>query len=84
MSINFKNILLILLIVSVVLLIPFSVESASVYGVEVKTYNAVIYTVVRIEAFGFARTQVYFFPENIDARNNLYAFANMFGGRLVG
>lgn len=74
-----KRIIAITLIVLVLLLVPFDSSSVDVYGCEITAYKAALYTVVRIEAFGFTRTKLYFFPSNFDANNNLKVSSEIVG-----
>lgn len=74
MKFNYSKIIPVILIIVVLLLIPFGTDSVNVYGCEITAHKAALYTIVRIEAFGFTRTKICFFPSNLDANNNLAAF----------
>lgn len=78
-SLKTKRRIITILLILLFLLIPFSSSSANVYGCEITVYKAVLYTVVRIEVFGFVDTEFYFFPSNIDANQNFKATKDTFG-----
>lgn len=70
-SINWKSILSIILVIFILLLIPFNINEISVSSdCNVTLYQAALYTVVRANIYGLARTKFYFFPSNLDANNN--------------
>lgn len=68
----------IFLVLVVLLLIPFKIENVNAFACGIKTYNAVLYTVVQIDANSFSTTKVYPFPSNFEMREKLEALGVVF------
>lgn len=57
-------------VVAFMLLFPFHTKRVDLGVGEVSLYRAAIYSVVKVDVFGYSRTKLYLIPSNFEANHN--------------